>query len=167
MEHTKIKTRTKEKEINESLFLNESFLLQDLKMKIRHVINAHYDKVSLSINNLKSSFFAMIFGVIFGIYSILTIVANGYVLGFVSAEAVKFEGVLTLLNLLPHGIFELPAIFLSVGLGIKLGSFIFREKKKTVFKDYLLNSLRVFLLIIIPLLIIAAVIEGSLISFLR
>jgi uncharacterized membrane protein SpoIIM required for sporulation len=48
-------------------------------------------------------------------------------------------------------------------LGIKLGSFIFHEKKLDCLKEYAINSLKVLILIIVPLLIIAAIIETSLI----
>jgi len=59
----------------------------------------------------------------------------------------------------------LPAIFLSFGLGIKLGTFILQKKKIESFKDYFLNSLRVFFFVILPLLIVAAIIEGVLIHY--
>ena len=113
-------------------------------------------------NNLQSSFIGMVLGVFFGFFSILFALFNGYVLGFVSAMAVSADSGLILFQLLPHGIFELPAIFLSLGLGIKLGSFIFKKEKLESFKKYFSNCVKVFLLVIIPLLIIAALIEGLL-----
>lgn len=118
-------------------------------------------------NNIKSSFFGMIFGAFFGIFSLIACIVNGYVLGFVSYLSVSSEGVLSLWRLLPHGFFELPAIFISLGLGLRFGTFIFAKDKSETFRDYLWNSLRVFLFIVIPLLIFAAVIEGVLISLLR
>ncbi len=115
-------------------------------------------------NNVQSSFFGMIFGVVLGIFPVLAAISNGYLLGFVSAFSVSSQGVLSLWKLLPHGIFELPAIFISLGLGLKLGSFIFQKKKFEMFKKNLMNSLRVFLLVIIPLLIFAGIIEGLFIA---
>lgn len=117
------------------------------------------------LNNLQSSFTGMIFGFFLGIFPMLAVITNGYLLGFVASESVKVEGVLILWRLLPHGIFELPAIFISLGLGLKLGTFIFQRNKAESFRDYFWNSLRVFLLIVIPLLIIASIIEGNLIFF--
>jgi len=113
-------------------------------------------------NNLQSSFFGMIFGALFGIFSVLATIANGYLLGFVFSLTSSEQGFSVLWKLLPHGIFELPAIFISLGLGLKLGTFVFQEDKKKSFKKYLFNSLKVFLFIVIPLLIIAAIIEGIL-----
>ena len=154
------------------------------------------------LNNLQSSFFGMIFGIALGIFSAITSILNGYLLGFVSSRAVYEEGIFVLWRLLPHGIFELPALFISTGLGLKLGfPFIYRYfkyywKRKNIFallagilflpfsiiltlilnknlrkyqfKDFLFkvnNSLRVFLFIILPFLLIAAIIEGCLIFF--
>jgi len=113
-------------------------------------------------NNLQTSFFGMIFGVILGIFPLLLAMSNGYLLGFVSKLSVQTDGFLSLWRLLPHGIFELPAVFISLGLGMKIGSFIFQKKKLKSFKKYFLNSLRVFFFIVIPLLIIAGIIEGAL-----
>jgi len=114
-------------------------------------------------NNLQSSFLGMIFGFFLGIFSVITIVVNGYLLGFVSARVVQEGGVFVLWRLLPHGVFELPALFISMGLGLKLGMFVFYKKRFKTLKTFFWNSLRVFVFVIIPLLVIAAVIEGSLI----
>ena len=116
------------------------------------------------LNNIQSSFFGMILGIFFGIFPIITAIANGYLLGFVATFSVNAVGISILLRLFPHGIFELPAIFLSLGLGLKISTFIFKKKKLKTLKIYLKNSLITFLFIVIPLLIIAALIEGSLIS---
>ena len=116
-------------------------------------------------NNIKTSFFGMALGVFFGIFSVFISLFNGYILGFVAAMSVKQDGVLILWRLFPHGIFELPAVWISLGLGLKLGGSSLSKEKGRFRKD-LLDSLRVFAFIVIPLLIIAAIIEGSLISIL-
>lgn len=118
-------------------------------------------------NNVQSTFFGIIFGIFFGLFPLASAVANGYVLGFVSSISVNNSGLLSLFKILPHGIFELPAIFISLGLGLKTGMFVFRKDKMKAFMDYLSNSLRIFLLIIIPLLIIAGIIEGTLVFLLK
>ncbi|MEI6731787.1 MAG: stage II sporulation protein M, partial [archaeon] len=66
-------------------------------------------------------------------------------------------------KIVPHGIFELPAIFVSLGLGIKLGAFVFGPERKKEFVRRALASLKVFVYVVLPLLIIAAIIEGMLI----
>lgn len=114
-------------------------------------------------NNLKNSFFAMILGVFFGVVPFLTAFVNGYVLGFVVEKITNAEGISILWKLAPHGIFEFPAVILALALGTKIGLFWFAKEKKKEFVGRLENSLRVFLFVILPLLVIAAIIEGFLI----
>jgi stage II sporulation protein M len=115
------------------------------------------------LNNLKSSFFGVVFGMFFGIFPVVSSLLNGYLLGFVAFASVNEGGFLILWKLFPHGIFELPAVFISLGMGLKFGTFIFEKQKKKKFLEFFWKSLKVFVLIIIPLLIIAAIIEGTLI----
>jgi len=114
-------------------------------------------------NNLQSSFFAMILGVGFGIFPFISSIINGYLLGFVSGFVVESNNLLSLWRILPHGIFELPAMFISFGLGIRLGFSFFNKKKLGDFTTNFIYSLKVFIQIVLPLLVIAAIIEGTLI----
>lgn len=116
-------------------------------------------------NNLEASFFGMIFGVFLGIYPLMNLFGNGFVLGFAAKLSIAQEGVGSLWRILPHGIFELPAIFIALGLGMRLGTFISEKKGKRWknLKKNFIESLRVFVLVILPLLIVAAIIEGLLI----
>jgi len=118
------------------------------------------------LNNLQASFFGMMFGFLLGIFPVFASLANGYLLGFVASMTVSEAGISILWRLFPHGIFELPAVFISLGLGVRFGTFIFKRKKLESFKIYLWNSLRVFIFVVIPLLIVAAIIEGMLIFIL-
>jgi stage II sporulation protein M len=118
-------------------------------------------------NNLITSFFSLFLGLIFGIPPIVNAITNGLLVGYVSEKVVSSTNILELWRLLPHGIFELPAIFISIGLGLKLGSSLFSIKRIKKLNPNLKNSINVFILIIIPLLIIAAIIEGLLITLLR
>ena len=112
-------------------------------------------------NNLKASFFAIILGITFGILPLVILVTNGYLLGFVSRFAVEENGILTMWQLLPHGIFELPAVIFSIGFGFKMGVDMFRGSGKL--KYNIREGLRFFVFVIIPLLLVAAVVEGVLI----
>lgn len=155
-------------------------------------------------NNFQSSFFGLFFGVLFGIFPLFSSVGNGYLVGFVLSESMIKGGISVALNLLPHGIFELPAIFISLGMGLKLGfwliftplKFYWKTDKKVFFlfvffyfpalviafykdekfkkeltreslkfnQDFY-NSIKTFVLIVFPLLLIAALIESALIIF--
>jgi len=115
-------------------------------------------------NNIQSSLTGMLFGVVLGVFPVMSALANGYLLGFVASVAAEGSGIFVLWRLFPHGIFELPALFISLGLGLRIGTFIFEKDKIKTLKIYLIKSIKVFFFVIIPLLVIAAVIEGSLIS---
>lgn len=114
-------------------------------------------------NNFQSSFFGIFLGSFFGVFSVLLSVVNGYVLGFVAMKSVEGAGILSLWRIFPHGIFELPAVFISLGIGIKLGTFVLQKKKIEFFRKYFWNCARVLVFVVLPLLIVAAIIEGSLI----
>ena len=119
------------------------------------------------LNNVKSTFFGIFFGVLFGIFPLISTVVNGYLLGFVAMISVENAGFISLWKLFPHGIFELPAVFISLGIGLKLGVSVLKKKENKNMNSYLINSLKVFLLIVIPLLLIAGIIEGALIFWLN
>lgn len=115
-------------------------------------------------NNLFVCFISIILGIIFGIFPFLVLMSNGYLIGYVAHRAVAVDGISTLWKLLPHGLFELPAILISIGLGFKLGTSLF---KKDTFKKNFRKSMLVFLTVILVLLIIAAVIEGILVFLIK
>jgi len=120
-------------------------------------------------NNITSAFASMIFGLALGIFPIFNIIFNGGILGYVAALTTDKFGFFSLWRILPHGIFELPAIFISIGLGIRLGTFIFSRKKRKLdeLKYRFWSSMKVFFTIVLPLLVIAAIIEGLLIGLSR
>jgi len=117
------------------------------------------------LNNLQVSFLGLFGGVLFGVLPILFVVFNGFFVGVVSSIVVFEEGILSLWRLFPHGIFELPAVFISLGIGMKMGFTFFRENSWIEFKKSFVESVRIFIFIVIPLLLIGAIIEGFLISF--
>lgn len=118
-------------------------------------------------NNAKSAFFGLVLGVIFGIFPLINSLGNGVILGYVLSITWQISGIKEFWRLLPHGIFELPAIFISLGLGLRIGMAIFSKKGRANFNETFKKSLWIFLLIVIPLLVLAAIIEGALIVFFK
>ncbi len=120
------------------------------------------------VNNIQSAFFGMVFGVFFGIFSFFVLLINGYILGFIASETVKLKSGFILWRLFPHGIFEIPAIMIALGIGLRMGSFLFVKHKdrKKEFIDLIYSSLKAFIFVVIPLLVIAGIIEGVLICLL-
>lgn len=81
-------------------------------------------------NNLKTAFLGIMLGIFFGIAPLFYALTNGYILGFVASKAAEVFGPKILIRLLPHGIFELPALIISLALGLKLGTFLLAAKDK-------------------------------------
>lgn len=98
-------------------------------------------------NNLKTAFIGVFSGILVGIIPLVILLFNGYVLGFVGNKVVASSGFLVLWRLLPHGVFEIPALILSLGLGLRLGMFLLsaKEKKKGILAFFI--SLSCFLVI--------------------
>ncbi|MDH3353086.1 MAG: stage II sporulation protein M [Nanoarchaeota archaeon] len=118
------------------------------------------------LNNAQASLMAILLGIGLGIFPLITTVINGYLLGFVARKIVSQEGLLVLWQLLPHGIFELPAVFFSIGIGIKIGTDLFKKDTKEKLKHDFKEGIRFFVFVIFPMLLIAGIIEGVLIKVL-
>ncbi|MFC5468726.1 stage II sporulation protein M [Cohnella suwonensis] len=76
------------------------------------------------LNNITASLLAMGFGVIAGIMPIVMLVTNGLVVGFLIQRvsgAGESTWELVLKGLLPHGLFELTAVFLACAFGMRFG----------------------------------------------
>jgi len=98
---------------------------------------------------------------------LISCMLNGSILGYVMRITFENYGTAEFWRILPHGIFELPAIFISMALGLKTGMFVFSDNKMSELKCRTYNSMIVFLKMVLPLLIIAAIIEGTLITLLK
>lgn len=88
----------------------------------------------------------------------------GILIGAINAANGFYAGLMTfILGILPHGIFELPAFFFSAGAGVELCRAVNRKitNKETdvTIKDAFLGGLKAFVTIVVPLLLIAALIE--------
>lgn len=119
----------------------------------------------LFANNITASFIGFVGGVFLGVFPVFNSIVNGFVLGFASKLSVQTNGVFSLWRLLPHGIFEIPALIISLALGLKLGFSIVDSSRKNHWLSVLRKSFKVFFFVVVPLLVVAAVIEGFLIVF--
>lgn len=103
-------------------------------------------------NNLRSSLFGMLLGTGLGFFSIFSSLFNGYISGLVAREAVNSEGLFILWKLVPHGIFELTAIFISLGVGLFLAYKFLEETYKIKNKKMLILILFSAFTIALPIL---------------
>ena len=69
-------------------------------------------------NNIKIALYGLISGAVLGIIPLMFSLSNGIVLGYVMNGVWANSGARELWRILPHGVFELPAIFISLSLGL-------------------------------------------------
>ncbi len=119
------------------------------------------------LNNLRTALISIIFGIFFGLVPLLAVVANGYFLGAVMSQAYSKTGILTFLLVLPHGVFEIPALAIAFGLGLKIGLWYTSQRKIDYIRNNLNEAMLVYVLLIFPLLLIAGIIESGLVHLLK
>ncbi|MGB2728086.1 MAG: stage II sporulation protein M [Halobacteriota archaeon] len=111
------------------------------------------------LNNAFACFLDIILGPLIGIFPMFSAFINGGLLGWFAQK----EGLIVFLAIVPHGIFELPAFLLSAAIGLRLGREVLKRKSERHLKKELGDGLKVFVILILPLLLIAALIESVLI----
>jgi stage II sporulation protein M len=123
--------------------------------------------ISLFVNNLEATLFAMLYGLIpFAQLPALALGLNAMMLGVMAAWYVSagISLAVYLAALIPHGIFELPALVMAFAMGLYVCGQMTRRCRKDEsaldFWDCLVQISRVLLLIEIPLLAVAALVEA-------
>lgn len=119
----------------------------------------------LFLHNLSSTIQIMLFGLLLGLPALASAITNGAILGIVAFQLTQ-EGMAPLpylaAGILPHGLFELPAFFLSAAFGLKLGYHVVfpapgqtrKETLRGIFREIASAFPYIF-----SLLLVAAIIE--------
>jgi len=94
---------------------------------------------------------------------ILTLAINGWLIAFISAAVIEEKSLgFVLAGLLPHGVFELPALILGQAAALSFGTMVMLALLKKEKRNLLLPSLKQnlkYLILALVLLIPAAIIE--------
>lgn len=125
-------------------------------------MNPFFIMFAIFLNNSFVSLISLVLGLALGILPIIFIAFNGYLVGVISYLVAQQRGVLFIsLALIPHGIIELPMVFLSAGIGLRLGHQVFSALlgKPTEIKREFTEGLIFYFLWIVPLLFVAAAVE--------
>ena len=112
-------------------------------------------------NNTSKSLLFMLGGLLGGVLPLFFVVFNGFFIGWVSYSLGAVRGIgYIIAGLTPHGIIEIPAIILAMSIGISLGYAVLNSLRGegNIMKEAK-PAIGLFLTRVIPLLIIAAVIE--------
>lgn len=112
--------------------------------------------LAIFFKNASTSAMSILLGGILGLVPALSATGNGVLLGIVAHQ--HPEG---LWRILPHGVFELPAVFIAWGFGIWIGLWPFQRNRLATLGERLRRAAHVFIAIVVPLLIVAAIIEGT------
>lgn len=127
--------------------------------------------LAIFFNNLIACLLAILGGFIpFIFLPIISCVKNAYFMALIFAwlEIEKINILATsLVVLVPHGIFEIPAVLYSFSIGIYLCTTITLSIiKGTSTRKYITEIKKAFIYIIIPLLLVAALIESFVVPYL-
>ena len=119
--------------------------------------------IFIFLKNVSALLLSFIFSPILCLIPVLALIANGLVLSFVSALVVQEESLGLLLSaLLPHGIFELPALIIGEAAALSFGAMaivaLISKKKRNQLLPNLKRNLR-YLMLAFVLLLPAAIIE--------
>jgi len=119
---------------------------------------------AIFLNNAFKTLLAILLGVILGIVPVIFLFANGIALGVAWSLSASTRGPwVSLLSLLPHGVLELPAVFLGTSIGLCIGFHVLRRlagKSEINSRTELIQGLRYFCTVIVPLLFFAALVEA-------
>jgi stage II sporulation protein M len=119
--------------------------------------------IVILINNIFALLFSFALSPIFCLVPVLALVINGWVLAVVSSLTIQEESIGFLLaGLLPHGVFEIPALIMGQAAALSFGAMavtaLFRKENRELLLPNLQQNLR-YLMIAFLLLLPAAVIE--------
>lgn len=119
---------------------------------------------AIFVNNTVKTLAVILLGTLLGVIPVFFLVVNGAALGVVWSLSSQTRGVsVSLLSLLPHGILELPAVFLGTAIGIMMGTSIARKlfaQSESKIGTELGHALKFFATVIVPLLLVAAFVEA-------
>ncbi|HWH76529.1 MAG TPA: stage II sporulation protein M [Candidatus Binatus sp.] len=119
---------------------------------------------AIFLNNSIKTLIVIVFGALVGVIPAVFLVVNGAALGAVMALSAHSRGLwVSLLSVAPHGVLELPAVFLGTAIGLMIGKGVLQRifsKSEITLRAELGRAFRFFTLIIVPILFIAAIVEA-------
>ena len=119
-------------------------------------------------NNTTACAMSIVFGIFpFIFLTVLSLALNGFMIGIVLGFGKATTGASIIktfvLGILPHGIFELPALILSMSMGIYLCLTLTMKifgRGKLKISELIKGYIRIFISVIMPMILLAGVIES-------
>jgi stage II sporulation protein M len=119
--------------------------------------------ISLFLHNALICTMMAVLGLALGVITLLIVFDNGLMIGLIGTLAAGRSGLpVTLAALLPHGIIEIPAMAISAAIGLYLGYCILLRLfgRRLDVAGEIVESARVFVAWILPMLLVAAFVES-------
>jgi len=129
------------------------------------------------LNNAIKAVVVIFTGALFGLLPVFFLVINGMIIGYILQQTAMSESGITVFELifkglLPHGILEIPAILIASAYGLRLGKALFsifgallfdQNKLNFIGSGYvlLLKRCGVISIYLVIILLLAAIIEGT------
>jgi stage II sporulation protein M len=119
--------------------------------------------INIFLNNYRVSIYLVVAGTLI-LPTLVIMFSNGFLIGFIIKylQLKDLDYVFFLKGVIPHGIFELPALFIAGGIGLRIGlSFLSLDNRKIVkeVSQSIREAAVIHLVVVTPLLILAAFIE--------
>ena len=118
---------------------------------------------AIFFNNTVKSAAAIILGTLVGIVPVFFLLINGVALGAIVYISLGTRGIWhSTMAIIPHGIVELPAVLLATSMGLLLGGIVLKRltrKAQSSWRAEVGQAARFFCAVIVPLLLIAALVE--------
>jgi stage II sporulation protein M len=119
------------------------------------------------VHNVMASILLLASGLLVGIVPVLSVGSNGFFLGVLYRQAAEASGYSkAALAVLPHGIFEIPALLFAASYGLWLGVTVLRRirgKESAPLGLRINHAFERYFTVVFPLLIVSAAIETFLI----
>ncbi|QMV41538.1 stage II sporulation protein M [Cohnella cholangitidis] len=128
--------------------------------------------VRITLNNVFAAVMIMAFGIVAGIMPVISLVSNGMVIGYVLGEAAEQGHNLwasVIKGILPHGIFELSAVFLAAAFGMRFGMTLIKGVfgsafgKSQAWQPFVRTAIGAVpaVILVLVLLLVAGVVEST------
>jgi len=119
--------------------------------------------IFIFLKNAVVLLFSFAFSPVFCLVPILTLAVNGWLVALVSTIIVEEESLgFVLAGLLPHGVIELPALFIGEAAALSFGAMaivaLFKKERRNLLSSSLRQNLK-YLMIALALFLPAAIIE--------
>ncbi len=118
----------------------------------------------IAANNIVKSLIFMLGGILGGVLPLFFVIFNGFFIGYVAYSLGSIFGIgYVVAGLTPHGVLEIPAIIFSMAIGMSLGYAAMNALRgeASITKE-VKQALGLFVVRIVPMLLIASVIEVTL-----